>query len=230
MNMTQTRILLVEDEDNIRQQLVAALGEASFNVDSCSTLEAACAESPDDYAMVLLDLGLPDGDGLDLCRQLRAIGDETPVIVLTARGAPEERVRGLEAGADDYMAKPFHVPELVARIRAVLRRSVLAPVTERLVRGDLWLDPKTRKAGRGEQDIEFKRREFALLQFLMENPGRAWTRAQLLGRVWEPNFVGDARTVDLHVARVRALIEPDANKPSFLQTVWGVGYRMAEAD
>ncbi len=228
MNMTQTRILLVEDEDNIRQQLVAALGEASLNVDSCSTLEAACAESPDDYTMVLLDLGLPDGDGLDFCRQLRATGDRTPVIVLTARGTPEERVLGLEAGADDYISKPFHVPELVARIHAVLRRSVSAPVNERLVHGNLWLDPKTREAGLGERTIKLKRREFDLLEFLMGNQGRAWTRAQLLDRVWGHSFVGDARTVDLHVARIRALIEPDANKPSLLKTVWGVGYRMVE--
>lgn len=228
--MTQNRILLVEDEANIRQLLVAALGEANIEVEACATLEEAQAESPDDYALVLLDLGLPDGDGLDLCRQLRAIGDETPVIILTARGAPEQRVQGLEAGADDYMAKPFHVPELVARIRAVLRRTAVAPTTERLVRGELWMDPRTRKAGLGDKPIVLKRREFELLQFLMENQGRAWTRAQLLARVWEQNFEGDERTVDLHVARVRALIETDANKPSYLQTVWGVGYRMAEAE
>ncbi|MFT4709001.1 MAG: DNA-binding response OmpR family regulator [Bacteroidia bacterium] len=230
MNMTDTRILLVEDEANIRQQLVAALAEADICVEACSTLREAQAESPNDYELVLLDLGLPDGDGLDLCRQLRAVGDATPVIVLTARGAPEERVRGLEAGADDYIAKPFHVPELVARIRAVLRRSIVSPIAERLVNGDLWLDPRARKAGLGDKPLEFKRREFDLLMFLLKNPGRAWTRSQLLARVWEQNFNGDERTVDLHVARVRALIEPDADKPSLLQTVWGVGYSMAEAE
>ena len=230
MKRTETRILLVEDEANIRQLLVTTLGEANIDVIACATLADAQQETPDDYALVLLDLGLPDGDGLDLCRQLRAVGDQTPVIILTARGAPEERVRGLEAGADDYIAKPFHVPELVARIRAVLRRSDVAPRPTRLVRGELWLDPKTRKAGLGEEPLEFKRREFDLLMFLMQNQGRAWTRSQLLARVWAQNFVGDERTVDLHVARVRALIEPDADQPKLLQTVWGVGYRMAESD
>jgi DNA-binding response OmpR family regulator len=222
------KLLLIEDDDRIRSLLVLALADLQVAVDSCGTLEEARSSRFEDYSLILLDLGLPDGSGLELCRELRAVGDQTPLIVLTARGAPDERVLGLEAGADDYITKPFHLPELMARIDAVLRRAPGRAVTERLSCGELWLDPITRQVGREETPIELKRREFDLLQFLMRNSGRAWTRAQLLARVWESNFIGEERTVDLHIGRLRAQVEEDASEPRLIQTVWGVGYRMAE--
>lgn len=230
MGASTVKILLVEDDHHIRQQLVAAFSETEFLVENCCTLAEARAVSPDSFALILLDLGLPDGDGLALCRELRESGDQTPVIILTARKAPDQRVSGLEAGADDYLAKPFHMPELIARIRAVLRRSAVHEDVQRLNCGALWLDPTARKVGIGERLIEVKRREFELLQFLMRYPGRTWTRSQLLTRVWERNFVGEERTVDIHVGRLRARIEEDARRPKRLQTVWGVGYRMSEQD
>lgn len=224
------KILLVEDDARIRKQLVPALMQAGFIVNAACTFSEAQAQLFDSHTLILLDLGLPDGSGLDLCRELRGAHDETPVIVLTARSAPVERVTGLEAGADDYISKPFHLPELIARIKAVLRRSPKRSGEQRLTCGDLWLSPDSHSAGIGSRTLELKRREFELLQFLMSNPGRTWTRAQLLARVWEGNFIGEDRTVDLHIGRLRAQIEEDASSPRLIQTVWGVGYRMIESD
>lgn len=224
----RTRILLVEDDVSIRSRLLAALREAEFTVDFEVTLEEARAGLARDYDLLLLDLGLPDGDGLELCRSVRRADRSLPIIILTARDAPGQRVQGLEAGADDYVVKPFHLPELVARIRCVLRRAGKPAGADRVQSGDLWADPRSRRCGRGERQFELKRREFDLLVFLLQHPGRAWTRDQLLDRVWERGFDGDPRTVDLHVRRLRARIEDDPSTPRFIQTVWGVGYRMAE--
>ncbi len=221
-------LLLVEDDEHLRRWVVESLRDVSFTVTARSTLEGARDALREPYDLILLDLGLPDGDGLELCTELRARGTRTPIIVLTARGAPEERVRGLDAGADDYLTKPFHLPELVARIQAVLRRS--QPIAEgaTLSSGEIWIDSEARTAGRGVEPLDLKRREFDLLHFFLRNPGRAWTRAQLLDRVWGYDFAGEERTVDLHVARLRARIEPDPSQPRHIKTVWGVGYKLAE--
>ncbi len=226
--MALPRVLLVEDDEPIRRSLLASLREADFQVDFAVSLEDARRNLARDPDVLLLDLGLPDGDGVSLCRELRAAGSQMPIVVLTARDAPQERVRGLEAGADDYVVKPFHWPELLARIRGVLRRSGTPTATDRLTSLDLWLDPAARRAGRGSEEVELKRREFDLLEFLLRHPGRAWTRDQLIDRVWGRDFTGDPRTVDLHVRRLRARIEDDPGAPEFVQTVWGVGYRMRE--
>ncbi|MEM7309812.1 MAG: response regulator transcription factor [Planctomycetota bacterium] len=231
MPTTLPRILLVEDDDHIRRPLLRELRERDLSVDFSLSLEDARRSLAREYDLVLLDLGLPDGDGLELCRELRADASRAvAIILLTARDAPEQRVRGLEAGADDYVVKPFHLPELVARIRSVLRRSGSAQGLSRLSCGDVWADARTRKAGRGPRELALKRRELDLLLFLLGHRGRAWTRDQLLDRVWGPGFTGDPRTVDLHVRRLRAKIEDDPGAPRLLQTVWGVGYRMAEED
>lgn len=228
MRSKETRLLLVEDDDQLRSSLLLALREADFSVGFAVSIEDARRNLDDAVELVLLDLGLPDGDGLEWCRALRDQDNRVPIIILTARDTPEERVRGLEAGADDYVVKPFHVPELVARIRSVLRRSTDASTSDRVVCRDLWADPVSRRAGRGERLIELKRREFDLLYFLLSHPGRAWTRDQLVDRVWSREFTGDPRTVDLHVRRLRAQVEDDPGSPCFIETVWGVGYRMAE--
>ena len=166
--------------------------------------------------------------GLDLCRSLRQSKNNIPIIILTARDAPEQRVRGLDVGADDYIVKPFHMPELIARIRGVLRRS--GETTEPDVKRfhNLWIDSPARTAGRGDERLDLKPREFDLLLFFMSNPGRAWTRDQLIERVWGKSFDGDARTVDLHVARLRSKIEEDPADPHYVETVWGVGYRFRD--
>ena len=223
-------VLVVEDDERIRSELVDALTAAGYGVDVTSSLAGARTQLSTRPDVLLLDLGLPDGDGLDLVRDLRAAHDDLPVVVLTARDAPEQRVRGLDVGADDYLVKPVHLPELIARVRSVLRRATPQPSPEKLVSDDLWLDANSRRAGRGERTLDLKPREFDLLAFFLQHPGRAWTRAQLLERVWGPSYDGDARTVDSHVRRLRAHIEEDPGDPHFIETVWGVGYRMRESE
>ncbi len=221
-------ILLVEDDERIRLEVLDALQAAGFTVSVAATLAESQVKVQSNIDLILLDLGLPDGDGLDLCRSLRASGSDIPIILLTARDAPEQRVRGLDVGADDYVVKPFHMPELVARIRGLFRRSGGKSSTGMLRADSLWLDPQARTVGRDEQRLELKPREFDLLHFMMSNPGRAWTRDQLIERVWGKSFDGDARTVDLHIARLRSKIEKDPSDPRYVETVWGVGYRFQE--
>ncbi len=222
-------VLLVEDDERIRCELLEALRKDGYEVSVSVSLAGARAMLDKNYDLVLLDLGLPDGDGLDLCQDLRDAGRGVPVIILTARDGADERVRGLDLGADDYVVKPFHVSELLARVRAVLRRSGQSVGEGRVQCGDLWADSALHAAGRGELEVKLKPREFDLLAFFLAHPGRTWTRDQLLDRVWGSDFSGDARTVDLHVRRLRAAVEDDPGDPHFIQTVWGVGYRMQEA-
>jgi two-component system response regulator ResD len=222
------RLLLVEDDLRIRRELVDALEAAGYAVEVTASFAAARAALDTRRDLVLLDLGLPDGDGLDLCRELRRTGSGVPILILSARDQPEQRVRGLDVGADDYIVKPFNLPELLARVRSALRRSGGAASPARLGVGELWLDRESRRVGRGELRVQLKPREFDLLEFLLQHPGRAWTRDQLLARVWGPGYDGDARTVDSHVRRLRAQIEADPADPVYIETVWGVGYRMRE--
>lgn len=225
--MTKPRVVLVEDDERITALLNEALADADFSLTSRADLAGGRAAAAEGADLILLDLGLPDGDGLELCRELRAAGDSTPVIVLTARGEPTERVRGLEAGADDYLTKPFHLPELIARMQAVLRR---VPTNERhtarLEWGPIWLDTSTRQAGVDELRLSLKKREFDLLEFFLRNPERAWTRLQLLENVWGPNYACELRAVDLNIARLRSQLEQKGEYPRSIQTVWGVGYRL----
>lgn len=222
-------LLLVEDDARIRRELCDALRADGFGVDVAPCIQDARAALERAYALVVLDLGLPDGDGLALVRELRARGRGVPILILTARDGPDERVAGLQAGADDYVVKPFHTPELLARVRTILRRSGLSFGSGPVEHSDLWLDPDTRQARRGAEEVVLKPREFDLLLFLLRHPGRTWTRDQLLDKVWGPTYRGDVRTVDLHVRRLRSKIEDDGSDPRYIQTVWGVGYRMCEA-
>ena len=223
------RILIVEDDPRIREELVDLFRAAGMDMEIAVNYRQALEEIRREHDLILLDLGLPDGDGLDLCRLLRRNGRSVPIIMLTAREDPDQRVRGLNVGADDYVVKPFHPPELLARVQSVLRRAGTLSGSGRLTHRDLWVEPEGHRAGRGDETLELKPREFALLAFLLRNPGRPWTREQLIDRVWGAEFDGDHRTVDLHVHRLRAKIEEDPGNPQLLETVWGVGYRMKEA-
>lgn len=228
MASPEIKLLVVEDDDRIRRELLDALRAAGFKVDVAVSCEDAENALTHDYDLMLLDLGLPDGDGLDVCRSLRQRGRSMPIIVVTARDEPDQRVRGLDVGADDYVVKPFHLPELVARVRGVLRRTGRTPGLGPVRLGALWADPDSRTAGLGDRRLELTPREFDLLVFLLRHPGRAWTRDQLLDRVWGPSYRGEARTVDSHVRRLRAQIGEDPGDPRSIETVWGVGYRLRE--
>lgn len=231
MSPESDSILLVEDDVRVRHELRAALVEAGLTVQEAADLGQARDANAARHSLVLLDLGLPDGDGLEFCRGLREQGVSTPIIVLTARDAGRDRVRGLDAGADDYVVKPFEVEEVLARIRSVLRRS-RHQVTQQIYRcRDLWADAESREAGRGDRKIEFAPREFDLLLFLLKNPGKAWTRDQLLEHVWGVRGgVGDSRTIDLHVRKLRRKIEDNPAAAQFIATVWGVGYRLNDEE
>jgi DNA-binding response OmpR family regulator len=223
-----TTILLVDDEPLIIDSLTYSLKREGFDVkvayDGTQALQSVQEFEPD---LIVLDLMLPDISGLEVCRRIRT-GRTTPVIMLTARGEEIDRVLGLEVGADDYLAKPFSFRELLARIRSTLRRveldrqaSQLQPVTLR----QLSLDPVARRVFKGEQELQLSAREFDLLAILMKNAGRALSRDELLTQVWGEEWIGDPRTLDVHVRWLRLKVEEDPASPQYIQTVRGYGYR-----
>ncbi|HEY8393701.1 MAG TPA: response regulator transcription factor [Thermaerobacter sp.] len=224
------RILVVDDEPGIREICRLYLEREGFAVDEAGSIgEAAAFLETCRPSLVVLDLMLPDGDGLDLCRRL--VEEGLPVVVLTARADEVDRVVGLELGADDYVAKPFSARELVARVRAVLRRARGHRPAQRQVLdfGAFTVDlPARRLLVRGEE-VPCTPKEFDLLALFVTHPRRVFTRDQLLERVWDLAYAGDTRTVDVHVQRLRRKIEPDPRRPRFIKTVWSVGYRFDPA-
>jgi len=223
------RVLVVEDDPTVREVVVRYLEREGLIVDAVGDGEAAIEHANANWPdLVVLDLMLPRLDGIDVCRILRARAP-VPVIMLTARGDEDDRVTGLEIGADDYVAKPFSPRELTARVKAVLRRATgplpsghQASATIRA--GDLRIDLRAREAFRADQSLAFTAREFDLLAFMAARPNRAFRREELLEHVWGWTY-GDTATVTVHVRRLREKIEPDPAAPSHLVTVWGVGYR-----
>lgn len=226
-------IYVVDDEANIRHLASVALSEAGMTVETYGNgndfLRAVQMRKPD---LALLDWMMPQPDGLELCRRLRASADTKtlPIIMLTARTDEMDRVLGLELGADDYITKPFGVRELPARVRAILRRQRFAETeeTDDLVRGRLTIDAKRRKTTKDGETIELTMREFDLLYLLMQHPGQVFTRDTLLDRVWQTNYYGDTRTVDVHIRYLRQKIEDEPNRPKLIQTVRGIGYCFTE--
>ena len=215
---------MVEDEDTIAEPLVDGLRREGFDVDRAATGAAALDESlhPD---LVLLDLRLPDVDGLDVCRALRA-RSAVPIIVVTARGEESDRVVGLELGADDYVVKPFGSRELIARIRAVMRRTSARPHDDGPLRvGDLVVDPRARRAQLGARELELTPKEFDLLTALASDAGAAISRRRLLEEVWETTWYGSSKTIDVHVASLRRKL----GDPGLIETVRGVGFRLRSA-
>jgi DNA-binding response OmpR family regulator len=226
VSSTAKRILVVDDDVNVRDVVRRYLEHAGYQVelagDGEQALRLAEQSEPD---LVVLDLMLPGIGGLEVCRWLRQ-RRPVPVVMLTARGEEDDRIAGLLMGADDYVAKPFSPRELVLRVTSVLRRTNAEPVTarEELVDGDLRMDVTARQATRAGVALPLTGREFDLLEFLITNAGTAFTRAELLSRVWGWDF-GDQSTVTVHVRRLREKIEPNPARPSRIATVWGVGYR-----
>jgi DNA-binding response OmpR family regulator len=222
-----SKVLLVEDETTLRETLALNLRAEGYEVttagDGLSGLKLAREQAPD---LVILDLMLPELDGLSLCRMLRR-DSMVPIIMLTARGTEIDKIAGLETGADDYVVKPFSLGELLARVRANLRRSTSESRAQavRLQAGNLVLDLLGRRALLGESEVKLTHREFDLLAELMRNQGAVLSRDLLLTRVWGYDYVGDSHTVDVHIRWLREKIEVDPSAPQRITTVRGVGYR-----
>ena len=213
-------ILVVEDEDAIADPLVAGLRREGYDVSRVATGEGALESSPAD--LVLLDLRLPDVDGLDVCRRLRE-RSRVPIIILTARGEEADRVVGLELGADDYVVKPYGLRELIARIRAVMRRTASFGGTEGPLRaGELEVDERSRRATLEGRELDLTPKEFELLAALARDPGAAVSRQRLLAEVWQTSWYGSSKTIDVHVAALRRKL----GDPGWIETVRGVGFRL----
>ncbi len=221
-----TKILVVDDEPTLVATLKYNLEQESFEVFTASDGEAALAIAREHHPdLVVLDLMLPGLSGLDVCRILRK-ETNIPVIMLTAKGTEVDKVVGLEIGADDYVTKPFGMQELMARVRALLRRAGEAPrPSEAATAGDITLDLSRREAFRAGAAVHLKPKEFELLLYFIRHPGRVFTREQLLNDIWGYEFAGDTRTVDVHIRWLRQKIEDDPSAPIRLVTVRGTGYR-----
>jgi two-component system, OmpR family, response regulator RegX3 len=223
-----TRVLIVEDEESVADPLAFLLRREGFTTAVASTGPEGLAEYDRNGAdIVLLDVMLPGMSGIEVCKQLR-IRSGVPVIMVTARDTEIDKVVGLEIGADDYVTKPYSARELIARIRAVLRRGTEADDTLDAVlqAGPIRMDVDRHVVSLGEADVPLPLKEFDLLEYLMRNAGRVLTRGQLIDRVWGSDYVGDTKTLDVHVKRLRSKIEPDPAAPRYLLTVRGLGYKL----
>jgi two-component system, OmpR family, response regulator len=220
------RVLVVDDEENIADVIAMALRFQGFTVETAGTgAGALAAVSSFRPHLMVLDVMLPDMEGFDVAERLGAQRADVPIIFLTARDATEDKIRGLTTGGDDYVTKPFSLEELVARIRTILRRTgAAAPDSGRLVFEDLELDEETHEVVRGGNYVDLTATEFRLLRYLMLNPRRVMTRAQLLDHVWDYDFGGDGRVLETYISYLRKKL--DAHGPSLIQTVRGVGYAL----
>ena len=221
------RILLVEDERKISAYVKRGLEESSYAVDPAYTGREALdwAESAP-YDLIILDILLPELDGLSVCRELRRRGDRTPVLILTARDTVDDRVAGLDAGADDYLVKPFALKELLARLRALTRRAGDAPKSPILEFADLTLDTRTRQVRRGERRIELAAKEYAVLECLLRDPERVLTRTQIAEHVWNYDTYNQSNVVDVYIRNLRRKID-DPFDQKIIHTVRGTGYRLS---
>ena len=223
------RVLVVEDEESFIDALSIGLDREGFDVEIARDGQQAIATfAKESFDVVLLDLMLPKVSGLDVCRSIRLHSD-VPIIIVSAKGEEVDMVLMLEIGADDYVTKPYRLRELVARIRAVLRRrevhDVVLLADEEIDVGPLHMDIDARRCFVRGEEIKLRKKEFALLRLLLENPGRVLTREVLIDRVWGSDYVGDTKTLDVHIKRLRTLIEDNPKSPVHITTVRGVGYR-----
>lgn len=231
--VSTNRLLLVEDDESIREMVGEALRSQGYEVLACADGAAAfnliIGESSDSVDLIVLDLMLPKLGGLDLCRELRRVNNTTPILVISARDSETDRVLGLEVGADDYLVKPFGVPELVARCRALLRRSrqteTSSPEPHSLSHANLCLFPSECRVTRDGTDLTLSPKEYKILELFIQNPKRVWSRDQLLEKIWGIDFIGDTKTVDVHIRWLREKVEDEPSSPLLIRTVRGFGYR-----
>jgi two-component system alkaline phosphatase synthesis response regulator PhoP len=233
----KNKVLVVDDEQSIVTLLQYNFEQAGYDVitamDGQAGKKLAETESPD---MIVLDLMLPNLDGMEVCKQLRQKGIMTPILMLTAKDDEFDKILGLELGADDYMVKPFSPREVIARVKAILRRTQVQPEAveendnneEKIEIGKLTIYPEKYEAYFQAQQLELTLKEFELLLYLAKNKGRVLTRDQLLSAVWNYDFAGDTRIVDVHISHLREKIEEDTKKPAYIKTMRGLGYKMEE--
>ena len=233
-SISAAHLLVVEDDSSIRETVKEALGAEGFEVSACGDGNEALAmltgPQADSIDALVLDLMLPGMGGLDLCRKLRQLNNTTPILVISARDSETDRVLGLEVGADDYLVKPFGLRELVARCRALLRRSqrISPESTDRvdvIEHANLCLYCQEFRVTRDGEDLSLAPKEYKILELLMRNPKRVWSRDQLLEQIWGIDFVGDTKTVDVHIRWLREKIETTPSSPDHIRTVRGFGYR-----
>jgi DNA-binding response OmpR family regulator len=226
-----TRILLVDDEPLILKGLRFSLQQEGYEIDQAADGEEAVNKIlHSTYDLILLDVMLPKLSGIEVCQRVRETSD-VPIIMLTAKGEDMDKILGLEYGADDYMTKPFNILEVKARIKTILRRASgrREPQKTQLTSGGLFLDATARSVETDGKPVNLTVKEFDLLQLFMSNPGRVFSREDLLETIWGYDYIGDFRTVDVHIRRLREKIEADPAKPQYILTKWGVGYYFGHA-
>lgn len=227
--LTMSHILLIDDDAMITGPLARTLREAGFSVQAANNGEAGLALAlAESFDLVILDIMMPGMDGWQLCQRLRR-HSKVPILMLTALGEEVDRILGLELGADDYLTKPFSTRELLARVRAMLRRVQLEhePTQQRFQIGEITLDLETRQVFKGTQALDLRLKEFEVLSLLMARQGEVVTRAQLFDEVWGTDWLGDTRTLDVHIRWLREKLEDNPSEPRYIRTVRGVGYRFA---
>ncbi|MCL1829182.1 MAG: response regulator transcription factor [Oscillospiraceae bacterium] len=220
------RILVVDDEKLLVKGIKFNLENEGYEVDACFDGETAVESArAGGYGLILLDLMMPKLDGLNACSKIREFSD-VPIIMLTAKSEDADKIIGLEYGADDYITKPFNILELKARIRALLRRSKIpgGDHSDKIIRGSISIDAVRRSAEKSDESVDLTVKEFDLIELLMRNPGKVYSREALLDQVWGYDFSGDIRTVDVHIRRLREKLERDPAQPEYIITKWGVGY------
>ena len=234
----ENKVLIIEDDPDIADLFEIHLKDLSYVLDRAIDGEEGLEKALTNiYQLIILDLMLPKLDGFEVCKRVREKNKSIPILMLTARSDELDKVLGLELGADDYLTKPFSIRELMARIKAIFRRVSAVkeeiagePEMRELTRGELSINLEKRRVLLSNQPVDLTRKEFDLLVLFASNPGRVYNREQLLNQVWGYQFMGYEHTVNSHINRLRAKIEPDPSQPRFITTVWGVGYRFADLE
>ena len=234
---SEATILVIEDDPDIADLLHIHLSDLGYALDQADDGKTGLDKAlRGHYALVILDLMLPELDGLEVCKRIRAQDPYLPILMLTAKAEELDKVLGLELGADDYLTKPFSIRELIARVKALFRRIEIdqenrqRDAMQPLRFGDLTLEPDKRKVTLRDQTIELTAKEFDLLMLFAQHPGRAYSRQELLDLVWGYQYAGYSHTVNTHINRLRSKIEDDPSAPRYIKTVWGLGYRFAEPE